>query len=59
MAEPRSLISYHVGEYGRVKVKLAALLDSKGITRNRLRTLTGIKYEVIVKCEEPDQAQSK
>ena len=47
MAEPRSLISCHVGEYGRVKVKLAALLDSKGITRNRLRTLTGIKYEVI------------
>ena len=47
MAEPRSLISYHVGEYVRVKVKLAALLDSKGITRNRLQTLTGIKYEVI------------
>lgn len=45
--EPRSLVSYRLGEYGRVRVKLAALLDSRGITRNRLRTLTGVKYEVI------------
>jgi len=30
-----------------VRVKLAEVLDSRGITRNRLRTLTGVKYEVI------------
>ena len=30
-----------------VKIKLAALMDQRGITRNRLRTLTGIKYDVI------------
>ena len=36
-----------VKDYGKVIVKLAAILDEKNITRNKLRTLTGIKYEVI------------
>lgn len=43
----RSIIRYQVDEYGSVKVKLAQVLDSRGITRNRLSTLTGIKYEVV------------
>ena len=47
MSEPKSIVSYQVSEYGRVRVKLAELLDSRGITRNRSRTLTGVKYEVI------------
>ena len=34
-------------DYGKVMVKLSEVLDSKNITRNKLRTLTGIKYEVI------------
>ena len=33
--------------YGKVTVKLSEILDSENITRNKLRTLTGIKYEVI------------
>ena len=47
MSEPKSIVSYHVTEYGRVRVKLAELLESRSITRNHLRTLTGVKYEVI------------
>ena len=47
MSEPKSIVSYQVSEYGRVRVKLSELLESRGITRNRLRTLTGVKYEVI------------
>ena len=47
MSEPKSIISYQVSEYGQVRVKLAEVLDERGITRNRLRTLTGVKYEVI------------
>ena len=43
----RSIISYQVDEYGSVNVKVAEMLDNRGITRNRLKTLTGIKYEVI------------
>jgi len=34
-------------DYGKVVVKLSEILDRKNITRNKLRTLTGIKYEVI------------
>ena len=34
-------------DYGQIKLKLADFLDSRGITRNRLSTLTGVKYEVI------------
>lgn len=47
MSEPKSIVSYHVTEYGHIRVKLAELLESRGITRNYLRTLTGVKYEVI------------
>ncbi len=45
MDNVRSLINER--GYGRVVVRLAEVMDGKGITRNRLRTLTGIKYEVI------------
>lgn len=45
--ELKSVIHYQTEEYGRVKVKLAEVLDSRGITRNRLRALTGVKYDVI------------
>ncbi len=34
-------------DYGKIKVKLAALLEQHNITRNRLSTLTGAKYQVI------------
>lgn len=47
MDSVRSIISYQIDEYGSVRVKLAEVLDSRGITRNRLKTLTGVKYEVI------------
>lgn len=47
MDEFKSIVSYQTQDYGRVRVNLAKILDSRGITRNRLRTLTGIKYEVI------------
>ena len=47
MDELKSIIRYQTEEYGRVKVKLAEVLERRGITRNKLRTLTGVKYEVI------------
>lgn len=39
--------SYEMKEYGRVRVTLREAMDKRGITRNRLRTLTGVKYDVI------------
>lgn len=43
----KSVVHYQTKEYGHIKVKLAEVLDSRGITRNRLRTLTGSRYEVV------------
>ena len=43
----KSIVQYQTSEYGCVKVKLAEVLERKGITRNRLRSLTGVKYDVI------------
>ena len=57
MSEPKSIISYNVNGYGRVKVKLAKLLEDRGITRNRLRTLTGLKYEVIDRYFKAEQVE--
>ena len=47
MDELTPLITYQTQEYGFIRVKLQEALDSRGITRNRLRTLTGVKYVVI------------
>lgn len=43
----KSIIRYQTTEYGCIKVKLAEQLENRGITRNRLHTLTSVKYEVI------------
>ncbi len=45
MNEVKSIID--IKEYGKINVKLAAVMDEKGVTRNRMRTLTGVKYEVV------------
>ena len=47
MNELKPIITYHTQEYGFIRVKLRQALDARGITRNRLRTLTGVKYDVI------------
>lgn len=42
-----SIIQYELKDYGCVKVKLSEVMMRRGVTRNRLRTLTGVKYDVI------------
>lgn len=49
MGELRSIVSQEVCEYGRVKVKLAEVMQKRSITRNRLRSLIGVKYDVITR----------
>lgn len=34
-------------DYGKVEVKLAEVLRDRDMTRHRLHTLTGVKYEVV------------
>ncbi len=36
-----------IKQYGKIKLNLSKVMDEKGITRNKMRTLTGVKYEVI------------
>ena len=36
-----------IKKYGTIKVKLAEIMDSRGITRNKLANLMGVRYEVI------------
>lgn len=45
MSEITSLVD--IKRYGRIRIKLSEVMDEKGITRNKMRTLTGVKYEVI------------
>ena len=57
MDEMKPIITYQTQEYGFIQVKLRQALDSRGITRNRLRTLTGVKYDVIDRYYKGDTVQ--
>ena len=45
MNEINSIIDFK--KYGTIKIKLAEVMKEKGITRNKLRTITGVKYDVV------------
>lgn len=47
MNEYKEIVSRQIRDYGRIEVKLKEQLDRRQMTRNRLRTLTGVKYDVI------------
>ena len=45
MSEINSIIDFK--NYGRIIIRLSEVMNEKGITRNKLRTLTGVKYDVV------------
>lgn len=49
MDELKGIVRQELCEYGHVRVRLAEIMDARGITRNRLHVLTGIKYDVITR----------
>lgn len=57
MEDVKSIVQYEIRDYGGVRVKLAELLEKRGITRNHLRTLTGVKYDVIDRYYKADGVQ--
>ena len=57
MDELKPIVTYHTQEYGIIRVKLRQALDRRGVTRNRLRTLTGVKYDVIDRYYKNDTVQ--
>ena len=57
MEDYTGIVTYKVRDYGFIKVKLREVLDSRGITRNKLRSLTGVKYDVIDRYYKSDNVQ--
>ena len=57
MEDLKSIIRYQTQEYGRIVVKLDKVLDERKITRNRLKTLTGVKYDVITRYYRGEQIE--
>ncbi|MBE7039618.1 MAG: helix-turn-helix transcriptional regulator [Ruminococcaceae bacterium] len=55
MNEINSIID--IKQYGKIKIKLAEVMDRKNITRNKMRTLTGVKYEVIDRYYEAQNVE--
>lgn len=51
------IISYQMTEYGRIRVKLAEVLDKRGITRHHLSTLTGVNYNIVDRYYKARQIQ--
>lgn len=49
MNELKGIVRQELCEYGHVRVKLAEVMEARGVTRNRLHVLTGIKYDVITR----------
>ena len=45
MDKTRSIMD--IKKYGKIKIKLSEIMDKKEITRNKLSTLTGVKYDVV------------
>lgn len=57
MREPKSIVSYKINEYGRVKVKLADLLKAHDLTRNKLASLIGVKYSIVDRYYRSDHIE--
>ena len=57
MEKYEGIVTYQTRTYGHIQVKLKTALDRRGITRNKLRTLTGVKYDVIDRYYRSDNIQ--
>lgn len=55
MNEVNSIIE--IKQYGKIRIKLSEIMDKKGITRNKLRNLTGVKYDVIDRYYKADNVE--
>lgn len=53
----REIVHFQIEEYGNVRIKLAEVMDSRGITRNRLCKLTGSRYDVVTRYYRGDNVQ--
>ena len=45
VGEVKSIIE--IKDYGKIRLHLAELMNEKGMTRNKMKTLMGVKYDVV------------
>jgi len=57
MGEPKSIVTYQTEEYGHIIVKLSEVMGRYNMTRNRLKTLTGSRYEVVDRYYKGEQIE--
>ena len=57
MDDYKSIVSYQTQDRGYIRIKLRQLLDERQVTRNKLRTLTGVKYDVINRYDQAERVQ--
>ena len=57
MDDYKSIVSYQTQDHGYIRIKLRQLLDERQVTRNKLRTLTGVKYDVINRYYQVERVQ--
>lgn len=55
MSDVNSIID--IKQYGKIKIKLSEVMDEKGITRNKMRSLTGVKYDVVDRYYKGDSVE--
>ena len=49
MDDLKGIVRQELCEYGKIRVKLADVMEARGISRNRLHVLTNIKYDVVTR----------
>lgn len=57
MDDYKSIVSYPTQDHGYIRIKLRQLLDERQVTRNKLRTLTGVKYDVTNRYYQAERVQ--
>lgn len=46
---PSTTSIYELKDFGKVILHVKEAMDNKGITRNKMASLTGIKYDIVTK----------
>ncbi len=57
MADAKGIFSLTMNEYGCTRVKLREVLEQRGITRNKLSELTGVRYSTINRYFKGEQIE--
>lgn len=57
MADAKGIFNLTMNKYGHTRVKLKEVLERRGMTRNKLSELTGIRYYTINRYFKDEQVE--